>query len=321
MSSLSARSPDALAEALRRAVAAGTLSADQAEAVLAAERSRAAQRVPGASARVLRLPLIEALGYLGGLLAVSGAVTLAVQYWPQLSSTARLVLLAVVAVVTWLVGARISDAAAPALVRLRGALWLASSAAVAGFAGQFSADVFHAGDAAVLFWVGAAVAGHAGLLWRCHDRPLQHLACLAGVIAAVGGAADLADGNALVGLAIAAAGAGWVLGGWYRLLPPPTLALLGGGAAVLTGAGTTAGDWPDAAPLIGLAAAAGLTAAGVGTNRTPLIVVGLTGGFIYLPWTVGHFFADSLGIPVAMVLCGVALLALTLVLLRRPSAT
>lgn len=313
------RSPDVLAGALRRAVAAGTLSPDQAEAVLAAERIRAAQHVPGGSARILRLPLIEALGYLGGLLALSGAVTLAVQYWPQMPSTARLVLLAVVAVVSWLVGARIRDAAAPALIRLRGALWLASSAAVAGFAGQFAADVVHAGDAAVLFWVGAAAAGHAGLLWRCRDRPLQHLACLAGALAAVCGAADLAAGSAVVGLAIAAAGAVWVAGGWYRLLPPPALALLGGGAAVLAGAGVTAGDWPGAAPLIGLAAAAALAAAGVATNRTPLTVVGLAGGFLYLPWTVGHFFADSLGIPVAMVLCGVALLVVTLVLLRRSS--
>ncbi|MGH3915716.1 MAG: hypothetical protein ACRDTC_20250 [Pseudonocardiaceae bacterium] len=34
--------------------------------------------------------------------------------------------------VTWAVGARIGDAAVPALFRLRGALWFGSSAAVAG---------------------------------------------------------------------------------------------------------------------------------------------------------------------------------------------
>ena len=44
---------------------------------------------------------------------------------------------------------------------------------------------------------------------------------------------------------------------------------------------------------------------------------GLTGGFGYLPWTVGHFFADSLGVPLAILICGIALLAATLVVLRR----
>jgi hypothetical protein len=60
-------------------------------------------------------------------------------------------------------------------------------------------------------------------------------------------------------------------------------------------------------------------AVGVGTDCTPLTVVGLVGGFGYLPWTVGHFFADSLGVPLAMLLCGVALLVVTLVVLRRSS--
>jgi hypothetical protein len=56
---------------------------------------------------------------------------------------------------------------------------------------------------------------------------------------------------------------------------------------------------------------------GIATDRTPLTVVGLTGGFGYLPWTVGHFFADSLGVPLAILICGIALLAATLVVVRR----
>ena len=164
---------------------------------------------------------------------------------------------------------------------------------------------------------GAAAAVQAGLLWRLRDRPAQHLACLAGVLVAAGGAADIAGGPAAVGLAVAAAGAAWVAAGWLAVLPPPVLALVGGGVAVLAGAGITADDWSDAAPLLGLAASAVLVAVGVATVRTPLTIVGLVGGFGYLPWTIGHFFADSLGVPLAMLLCGVALLAVTLVVLRR----
>lgn len=103
------------------------------------------------------------------------------------------------------------------------------------------------------------------------------------------------------------------------VLPPPAMALAGGGVAVLAGMGITADDWSDAAPLLGLTAATVLVAVGVATDRTPLTVVGLAGEFGYLPWTVGHFFADSLSAPLAMLLCGVALLAVTLVVLRRPA--
>ncbi|PZS29631.1 MAG: hypothetical protein DLM61_12530 [Pseudonocardiales bacterium] len=315
MTSQRDRRPDELAGALQRAVEAQILNADQAQAVLAAERTRGK-----ASDDDRRLPVTEALGYLGGLLALSGAVTLAIQYWRDVPTAGRLGLFAVVAVATWLVGARIDDGSASALIRLRGALWFASSAAVAALAGQVAQDVAHAGSSTVWLSAGAAAAIHAGLLWRLRDRPAQHLACLAGVLAATaGGAAGTAGGPAAVGLAVAAVGAAWVVAGWLAVLPPPVLALVGGGVAVLAGAGITMDDWPDAAPLLGLAAAAVFVAVGVATVRTPLTVVGLAGGFGYLPWTVGHFFADSLGVPLAMLLCGIALLAVTLVVLRRPS--
>jgi hypothetical protein len=303
--------PEDLAGALQRAVEARVLSADQAQAVLAAER---AHDFAGGGRR---LPVTEALGYLGGLLALSGAVTLGVQYWREVPTAGRLGLFAVVAVATWLVGARIADGSEPALIRLRGALWFASSAAVAALAGQVAWDVAHARESVVWLSAGAAAAVQAGLLWRLRDRPAQHLACLAGVLVAAGSAADIAGGPAAVGLAVAAAGAVWVAAGWMAVLPPPVLALVGGGVAVLAGAGITADDWSDAAPLLGLAVAVVFVAVGIATVRTPLTVVGLVGGFGYLPWTIGHFFADSLGVPLAMLLCGIALLAVTLVVLRR----
>lgn len=309
---------DGLAGALHRAVAAGIISAEQADAVLAAEgpRGGSAQRSGP------RLPVTEALGYLGGLLAISGAVTLVVQYWRDVPIAGRLALLAAVAIATWVVGERIADGSAPALVRLRGALWFASSVAVAAFVGQFVWDVAHGSEETVVLSCGAAATIHAALLWRWHDRPAQHLACLGGVLTAVGGAAALAShgpsSQIAIGLAVAVAGAAWVLGGWLRLLPPPALALVGGGAAALVALATTAGEWPDAAPLLGLTATVVFIVVGVGTDRTPLTVVGLAGAFGYLPWTVGHFFAGSLGVPLAMLLCGVALLAATLLLLNKP---
>ncbi|MGB9281913.1 MAG: hypothetical protein WCB57_17845 [Pseudonocardiaceae bacterium] len=306
--------PDDLAAALQRAVEARILSADQAQAVLAAERVR--DYATGGR----RLPVTEALGYLGGLLALSGVVTLSIQYWRAVPTAGRLGLFAVVAATTWLVGTRIADGSESALIRLRGALWFASSAAVAALAGQVAWDVAHVRESMVWLSAGAVAAVQAGLLWRLRDRPAQHLACLTGVLVAAGGAGDLVGGSTAVGLAIATAGAAWVAAGWLAVLPPPVLALVGGGVAVLAGSGITADDWSDAAPLLGLAAAAVFVTVGVATVRTPLTVVGLVGGFGYLPWTIGHFFADSLGVPMAMLLCGLALLVVTLIVLRSRDA-
>lgn len=302
-----------VADALRRAVSAGIITPAQADAVLAAEGAGN----PATTRVRRRVPLTEALGYLGGVLALSGALTLAVELWDDVPTWGRLVVLTAVAGATWLVGARIDGDAAPALVRLRGALWFISSVAVAALAGQVASDVAGSGDTTALLSGGSAAAVHGGLLWRRRDRPAQHFACVVGVLVAVGAAAELIDGPGAVGLAIGVAGAAWV--GAARTLPPSVLALVIGGVAVLLGAGITAGDWADAAPLLGLAAAAALVAVGVGTDRTPLTVVGLIGAFGYLPWAVGHFFAESLGVPLVMLLCGVALLAVTLIVLRRPA--
>lgn len=313
-----------LAEVLERAVAGGLLSAEQAQAVLAAERNCAEHNRAehnGVGGPVGRLPLTEALGYLGGLLALSGAMTLVAQYWQELPTAGRLGLLAAVALVTWLVGARIGDGSVSALIRLRGALWLASSAAVAVFAGQFASDVVRVEESVAWLAAGAAAATHAGLLWRLRDRPAQHLACLAGVIIVAGSAADFSRQNGAIGLAVAVAGALWLAAHWMVVLPPPVIALTGGALAVLAGVGINGGDWPDASPLLGLAASIAFVAVGVGTDRTPLTIVGLIGAIAYLPWTVGHFFADSLGVPLAMLLCGVVLLAATLIVLRKPTPT
>ena len=91
---------DVLAEALQRAVEAEILSADQAQAVLAAELARGEVTEVAAGS-----PVTEALGYLGGLLALSGAVTLGIQYWREVPTAGRLGLFALVAAITWLVGA------------------------------------------------------------------------------------------------------------------------------------------------------------------------------------------------------------------------
>jgi hypothetical protein len=121
--------------------AEGLLTQDQTTAILAAEHARAPR--PPAPTRPVSV-MAELLGYLGGILAIIGAVLLAARFWQDLASWTRLTLLGLVAAALWAAGAMVHEHADPALWRLRGVLWLLSSGAVAFFAALFAAEVLAA---------------------------------------------------------------------------------------------------------------------------------------------------------------------------------
>jgi hypothetical protein len=304
---------DPLAAQLRRWAAEGLLTQDQATAILAAEHARAPQ--PSAPTRPVSA-MVELLGYLGGVLAIIGASLLAARFWQDLASWTRLTLLGLVAAALWAAGAMVHEHADAALWRLRGVLWLLSSGAVAFFAALFAVEVLELSGEAVALVAGLATAAHAGLLWWRRPRPLQQLACLAGVVAATGGGVAVAGGSqTVVGLSIWAVGVLWVLLGWRGLLPPAVVALLAGGIVLVFGAQATAAGSEAAGLLLGLASAAGLLAAGTTTRRLVLAGVGIFGVVMFLPATVVHFFAGTVGVPLLILLAGVVLLTATLVLL------
>ena len=306
---------DPMAAQLQRWTTDGLLSQEQATAILAAERVRV--RRQAAPARPVSV-VVELLGYLGGTLAIIGAGLLAARFWPDLASWTRLLLVGLVAVALWGAGALVPEQDASALWRLRGVLWLGSSAAVACLAGLFGAEVLDLDGEAVALLAGLVTATHAGGLWRRQPRPLQQLACLAGLAVAAGAGVAVAGGNeAAVGLSTWAVGVLWILLGWRGLLPPTVVALVAGGIVVLQGAQATAVRWEGAGLVFGLASAAGLLVAGTTGRRLALAVIGIMGVVMFLPATVIYFFAGTVGVPLLMLLAGVALLAITLVMLRR----
>ena len=121
-----------LDELLGRWVAEGWIEAGQADRIQAGEEARAEASVPGqpgqasvpAPAEVpRRVPLVvEALGYLGGLLAIVAAVVVVSQVWPGIPTGAELAFAAAGAVALGAVAAMMRTGGAPALARLRSAL-------------------------------------------------------------------------------------------------------------------------------------------------------------------------------------------------------
>jgi hypothetical protein len=309
---------------LQRATESGVVTADQAAALLALAAARPPPaRAGGRAPRVVPVAA-EIVGYLGAVLAMIGAATLVGQFWEDMASWSRLALIGSLAVGLWGAGAVVDESADAALWRLRGFLWLLSSAAAAFFAGLLGADVFEWDHEPVAVFVGSATALYAGSLWRLRDRPAQHLAFVAGVIAALAGASAWFDGPGMVGLVLWAFGAVWLVLGWRRIVVPAAIALVAAPGLMLVAAGVTGGSWESLAPLFGLVTAAGLLAGGTVLKEFLITGVGVAGVFVYLPMSGAEYFGETIGVPIVLLATGVLLIVLMVMLLRggagrRPS--
>ena len=302
---------------LRRATEAGVVTADQAAALLAlavapSRRARAGEQTPRGTPVV-----VEIVGYLGAVLAMIGATILVARFWDEMASWSRLVLIGSLAVGLWGAGVVVDESADAVMWRLRGFLWLLSSAAVALFAGLLGADVFDWAPEPVVVLAGSTTALYAGSLWRLRDRPAQHLAFFAGVVAMVAGASAWIDGPGMAGLVLWAFGVVWLVLGWRRIVVPAVIALVVAPVLMLVAAGVTGGSWEWLAPLFGLATAAGLLAGGTVVKEFLITGIGVAGVFVYLPMSAAEYFGETIGVPIVLLTSGTLLIGLMVVLLHR----
>lgn len=283
---------------LDRWVAAGLVTDQQRAAILAHERGgpsgaeapAAAAPAAGAPAApappARRIPAVaEALGYLGGILAVTGLGLVVGSYWPDMATGGRLALSGMAALGLLAAGGLAREQADPALARLRWFLWLAATAATALFAGVLALDGLGTADETVVLACAAAVTVVSALLWWGHDRPIQQLTMMGGLAVTAGAAtAEVATGVP-IGLAPWAVGVALVALGLRRGTPEPVLTEAVGALAVLVG---------------GFIAASGREGVGF-----PLVVVSAFG--LLALATVGDVAPDRadrqvLGIPAALAL-------------------
>lgn len=313
----------ALGHQLERWVAAGLLTEPQSTAILAHEEAAlveahaawlASQPSPAPPTRPRRVPVVaEALGYLGGMLAVIGLGLVLSRVWPDMSVAGRAALAGVTALALLGGGALVRDQTEPALVRLRAFLWLASTAATALFVGVLVRDGYDTSAVeTVALGCAAAVAAQSGLLWRWQDRPLQQLTFLGGVVVAVGALAAELAAIGPQGIAVAATGAVLLAAGLRRLTPSAVLTEAVGALALLGGVIMISSDdgWPPVGMVLIVIVALGLlalaTVPGLAPDRADRVVIGALGGlalFEATPSAIGYFAQDA-GVATGLVTWG-----------------
>lgn len=218
--------------------------------------------------------VVEALGYLGGVVTLVGAMILVSVFWHDISTARRLVLVGAAALALLSAGFAVPDRLEAAALRLRAVLWAAAVVATGGFAALLSVEVLDRTEYHALVVIGPPTAALAGLLWLVRPTWLQQLAFFVPLMLTADGIGlDITSGTSWLGGALM-----WGLGTVFaalalaRTLPPQTTGVafglvgavlgamiidndLGIGLALLTAVATvTLSLWKRSLPWLGVGA-------------------------------------------------------------------
>jgi hypothetical protein len=302
--------PDPLQPALARAVAAGIVTPEQADAIAALGTG------PDPSGR--RAVAAEVLGYLGGALAVVAALLLGREVWEELGALVRVLLLAVVTAAVLVAGTALGGRDGPA-GRLGGFLWAAAVAALAGTIGVAATDLFAVPfDVATVLSAGGALLLAASLWWRRREV-LQHVATFVAALATVFSVVALFDdGYRYLGPIVWLLGLGWIAAAATDRVRPAAAGWVLGALAVLAGplsAGTGRAAWA----VVGGLSAGALVVVGVRSHRPWLLALGTAGLFVAVPVAIAEIFDAELGPLLGLLVVGLVLVGLAVLLSRRRS--
>lgn len=296
---------------------AGLLDHEQAERIRAFEAGRGRRDEPEEG----RPGLLEALLYLGVVVASVGIFTLIAQNWDQLQPWARFLVLALPCALLLAAGAAMQRLGSPAIARAGGVAWMVSVALLAGAVGV-AGNNLDWDDEATLLVAALAAVPLAALLWAQYPSHTQ-VVTLAGALLllciAVGAwASDEDVSQTTAGLLIALFAAGMIaLTEARRFGPAPS-------ARLLAGAGLLFGLWLATSPydsgsgltsnLVLIAAGAGLIGLSLWSGSFIHMLTGVSGVFIGLVTLIFQEFEDDLGAPVALMISGALLIGAALLL-------
>jgi hypothetical protein len=302
-----------LEEKLARWTARGAISPDQAEVIRRIEEDEA-RWAPAPN----RIPLVaQALGFLGGVLAVVAGIVATSRFWDDLPTVARLTLVGIVAVLLVGAGGAVRRPGEPALENLGSFLWLLGTGATAFWAGIAASDGLGWEGPDVAFVIGAVTLLVAAVLWGTRPAPLQHVATFIALGVTVGAVAGQAEhiGGLFVGIALWGLGVSWVVLARLGIASPMPLGYAAGAILAIGAGGVVGGEvwWGD---LLVIITALVFLASSVPTRSMVLLWVSSVGMLQAVPTAIGRHFDDSLGAPVVLFLAGASLITVAVVVSR-----
>jgi hypothetical protein len=307
---------------LRRWVTAELITQDQADAI---------RRHEGMEGPVPHLPVpAEAVADIGIVLGLAAGGVLWSRFAGDGRDGARLALSAGVTVGLLVGGALLRRADEAGFQRIASVLWFAATLAI----GVTVTDVYALSAGRQLPAVTTLGAGVPMLAmgWITHavDRraPTMLGAFAGSVTTAVGLVVWLAEDATedarltMLSLTLGAVGIAWLAAGLVGWITPRDRAGVLGAGALLVAPLFLLDQATGAALLLGVATSAALMAIGVRLAGTATLIAGAIGLFGYLTGTLVHFFQDSLGVPLVLLLAGVLMIAIAAatVRLRRSRA-
>ena len=297
---------------LRRWEASGIITAAQAEEI---RRHETSVRLKP------RIPLIaEALGYLGAALVLSAALALTAQLWSEFPVGVRIAVLLAVTALLLIVGWSIRNSVEPAFRRLASFLWLAAVAG-AGFLGDVVASDALGIETGFSIAIGIAMTPLATALWLQRRTAPQLVGVFAGPAFLIAGISDVLGGDDAFGILLWGVGVIALVLARLNFISPERTAHALSSIAVLVGA-----QWAAAFELfsdtqgwglaLGLASALALQGLSVAWRSLVLLAFGSAGVLLFLPQIVDEYFGEAIGGTTALLVSGVALLAVALVAVR-----
>lgn len=346
--------PDVLRETIDHWLTDGVITEEQAEAMRSDVQGAAATApvlpsteaaaatvgeepaTPGAQGAPRREPahaerrtslLIEALGYLGGVIILTAIILVVSQFWEDFTAPVRLSTIGAAFVLLLIAGFVVPQSLGGPGIRLRSVLWLGATMAWAGVVGFSGNEYLDLTDERLGLFTAAFAVPMAAILWFLHRQPLQHVAFLVSITVVAGTAVALLPdpsigvaAESLPGAMIWGVGVAWFLLAWGGIVRPRELGLaLGSILAIFAAMTTMGGDpateaWPGA--VLMLVTLAALVTIAVLFRDFLLLVIAAIGALQGMPIAMSIFFPGLLWAALALLVIGAALIGAAIVIAR-----
>lgn len=296
----------------------GLITADQSDAIFAAEHESAPAppRVPLAT---------EAVGYVGSALVLTAIGMIVGNNWDSLPAVAHIAVLAIPTAAVIAAGAIVLRSSDAAMQRLGSVLWALS---VAGAAATTVVAVMEivgdndAPDRGMPLMVGSVAAAVAVVEWVRHRDFLQQAALFAGVMTMSVGVVEVFEStrstfsSPVWSIPVLMVGALWTIGGVMDRIEPSDEACLLGPAALLVGLQIFAADQRAIGVWFGTAVVVGLLALGMLRDHPILLLVGTLGVFIWTPQLALYYLEDEVGPEATLMVLGLLLIGVAVMVTK-----